>query len=704
MGMRLGIDIGGTFTDFILATERGGLEVWKTPSTPAAPEQAVFEGVRDLAQQQGIEVGQFVAQCDHIIHGTTIATNTVINRSGPKVGILHTDGFRDILYLRDGHKPDRYNLQLLPPEPLIPRHLRLGVAERILYTGDVEEPLDEDSVRRALVHLKEEGVSSVAVCLMWSMVNPAHEQRIKEILTDEMPDAYASLSVDILPRIREYPRACATVLSAYVGPAIEDYLTKIADFFRRNGYQKELLIMQVTGGSARIPEIQKRPVLAVGSGPAAGPPASLFIGTRHDVQDQMLVEMGGTSFEVSMISGGAVPMSSDMEIAGYPLGVAAVDIHSIGAGGGSIAWIDAGGMLRVGPHSAGAAPGPACYGQGGTEPTVTDANLILGYINPENFLGGRMTLDHAAAERALKNVGDKLDMSVVETAAAVYRIINIEMVGAMRAVSVMRGVDPRGYTVVVGGGAGGMHAAKIAQELGVSKAICPTVAGGLCAFGMLAADVGHSYLTTRPMNTGNIDIATVNAIYRSMEEQALDELKSQGFSANEIKMARFADAKYPYQTHEIIVPIPSGPLADGDVVRMATSFHDTHERLYTYCLREMPVDMNGWRLTATGKLPTLILDEQALGAADPSPAKSGTRPLYFLEHGDFIGTDTYTGQALRPGMVVQGPGVVELPTTTIVVFPGHTLRVNAYGDFHIEIPLTGQVESVGADAAHAPVG
>ena len=255
----------------------------------------------------------------------------------------------------------------------------------MLHTGEVEEALDEGSVRRALAHFKEEGVDSVAVCLMWSMINPAHERCIEAILTEEMPDAYTALSADILPRIREYPRACATVLSAYVGPAIEDYLTKIAEFFRDNGYQKDLLIMQVTGGSARVPEIQKRPVLAVGSGPAAGPPASVFIGHRHGEQNQMLIEMGGTSFEVSMITGGEIPMSTDMEVAGFPLGVAAVDIHSIGAGGGSMAWIDPGGMLRVGPQSAGAAPGPACYGHGGTAPTVTDANLLLGYINPRIF-------------------------------------------------------------------------------------------------------------------------------------------------------------------------------------------------------------------------------------------------------------------------------------------------------------------------------
>lgn len=687
MGMRLGIDIGGTFTDFILATEDGGLEVWKTPSTPAAPEEAVFNGVRELAEHQNLEIEEFVARCDHIIHGTTIATNTVINRSGPKLGILHTDGFRDILYLRDGHKPDRYNLQLLPPEPLIPRHLRLGVRERVLYTGAVEEALDEESVVRALEQLRNEGVKSVAVCLMWSMINPTHERRIREILNEKMPEAYVSLSTDILPRIREYPRACATVLSAYVGPAIGDYLTKIADFFRANGFEKELLIMQVTGGSARVPEIQKRPVLAVGSGPAAGPPASLFIGSQVEERNQMLVEMGGTSFEVSMITDGEVPMSSDMELAGYPLGVAAVDIHSIGAGGGSKAWLDAGGMLRVGPQSAGADPGPACYRQGGTEPTVTDANLILGYINPHNFLGGRMVLDPEAAESALKTVGGPLGMSAVDTAAAVYRIVNTEMVGAMRAVSVMRGVDPRGYTVIVGGGAGGAHAAMIAQELGVSKAICPTVAGGLCAFGMLAADVSHSYLTTRPMNTGNMSVDAVNDIYASMEEQAVAELESQGFERHSIKLTRFADAKYPYQTHEIIVPIPNGRLAEDDVTRLAESFHETHERLYTYCLREMPVDMNGWRLTATGKLPALELETLVLGKEDPSPARSGTRALYFLEHKGFVDTEIYVGEALRPGMVIEGPGVVELKTTTVIVFPSHKLKVNARGDFQIDIPL-----------------
>lgn len=686
MGMRLGIDIGGTFTDFILVTDTGDLIISKVLSTPAAPEEAVFQGVTDLAKKLELSLGDFVSSCDHIIHGTTIATNTLITRSGPKMGIIHTEGFRDILYLRDGFKPERYNLQLEPPTPLIERYLRLGVSERVLHDGSIETPLDEASVRDALATFRDAGVTSIAVSLLWSMINPSHERRIAEIIEEEMPEAYIALSCDILPRIREYPRACATALSAYVGSAIEVYLTRIAEFFQTHGYLRDLLIMQVTGSSARVPDIQQRPVLAIGSGPAAGPPASLFIGEREKESDLMLVEMGGTSFEASMITSGELPKSTDANLHGFPIGVAAVDVHSIGAGGGSIAWIDNGGMLRVGPQSAGASPGPACYNLGGTEATVTDANLVLGYLGEDNFLDGRMLLSRKAAEQALDKLAKQLNMTIVGVAAAIYQIINTEMVGAMRAVSVMRGVDPRRYTVIVGGGAGGAHAAKIAQELGIRKAICPTVAGGLCAFGMLAADVGHDYLTTRPMNTDNMKIDEVNEVFSDMETRAVRELRMQGFSLEEIKLSRFADAKYPYQSHEIIVSIPGGELCTDDIQRMADSFHTTHERLYTYCLREMAIDMNGWRLTATATLPPMPIKPEPIGIESADSARSGMRPVYFHEVGDFSNTPIFSGRLLRAGMSVRGPAIVELPTTTIVVFPGHTVDVGEHEDFHIQIP------------------
>lgn len=685
MSIRLGIDIGGTFTDFTMIDADGNVRVFKTLSTPAAPEAAIKTGIAEIAADDGTTVSELLGNVELLIHGTTIALNTVLKRDGPKLGVLHTEGFRDVLYLRDGHKPDRYNLQMAPPEPLVPRHLRLGVKERINYRGEIAEPLDESTVRHALRVFKSEGIESIAVSLLWSMLNREHEARVLEIIREELPEAYVALSSDILPAIREYPRTSATVLSAYVGPVLGSYLSRLEQYLRQNGYRKELLIMQVTGGPAVVSEIERRPVLAIGSGPAAGPAGALAIGGDAE-RNLMLVEMGGTSFDVSLITDGAMPMSKEIEIGELPLGVSAVDVHSVGAGGGSIAWIDAGGMLRVGPQSAGAEPGPACYGLGGTAPTVTDANLILGYLNPENFLGGRMTLDQTAAEQAMQAIADQLDLDVVEAAAAVYRIVNAEMVGAMRAVSVMRGVDPREYVAVVGGGAGGTHAAKIAQELGMRKAICPLVAGGLCSFGMLAADVRQSYLTTYPTNTAKLDPDEANELFDKMERRARAELRAQGFEDADIELHRFIDGKYPYQMHEITVPAPAGPLTATAIGALANSFHDEHERLYTYCLREMSVDINGWRVIAIGKLPPLPLHEQQAGPADPTPAERASRAVYFEEAGDYVSVRVFDGELLRPGMIVDGPAVAELPTTTVVVFPGHRLAVNRAGDYHIDIP------------------
>ncbi|WP_259312342.1 hydantoinase/oxoprolinase family protein [Capillimicrobium parvum] len=684
----MGVDIGGTFTDFIIADETGALHVYKTPSTPKAPERAIVTGLEELAAEGGQTVQEYLAGVDLFIHGTTIATNTVIQRNGPRTAAIHTKGFRDILFLRDGFKPDRYDLHMPPPDDFVPRYLRAGIDERVLYTGDVERPLDEDMVRETLRGFREEGVEAIAVSLLWSMVNPAHEERVEALIREELPDVYVATSAQILPAIREYARSCATVLSAYVGPVLGRYLTKVAGYLRDNGYRYDLLIMQITGGSASGAEIEKRPVLAIGSGPAAGPPAGLVVGETQGERNLMVIDMGGTSFEVSTITDGAFTMSRDMEIEGVPLGVAAVDMQSVGAGGGSIAWIDDGGMLRVGPRSAGADPGPACYGQGGTEPTVTDANVILGYLNPGFFLGGRMPLDRALAEQAMERVATPLGLDVTEAAAAVYRIVNTNMVGAMRAVSVMRGVDPREYTVIVGGGAGGTHAAKIAEELGMRKVICPQVAGGLCAYGMLVADVRHTHLTTHPTSTATLDIDRVNEILAGMERDAAAQLAAQGFTPEQITLTRFADAKYPYQINELMIPLPSGEITAEAVELIATTFHDDHERLYTYCVREMPVDVNAWRVTATGRLPDLPASTKAAGGSGGGEAVKETRDVYFPELGHRVETPVYDGEALAAGTRIEGPAIAELPTTTLVVAPDHALSVSETGSFTIDISQT----------------
>ena len=696
MGIRIGVDIGGTFTDFIVAEETGSLRVHKTPSTPAAPERAIMTGLEELAAEQQLTVEQYLASVDLFIHGTTIATNTVIQRNGPKLGVIHTKGFRDILLLRDGFKPDRYDLHMAPPDDFVPRHLRAGVDERILYNGDIERPLSEADIREILREFRRHGVEAVAVSLLWSMVNPSHEDRVAEIIREELPDAYVATSAQILPAIREYPRTCATVLSAYVGPVLGEYLTKLEDYLRTHGYRYELLIMQITGGSASSSEVEKRPVLAIGSGPAAGPPAGLAVGEAQDEKNLMVIDMGGTSFEVSTVTDGTLTMSRDMEIEGVPLGVAAVDMQSVGAGGGSIAWIDDGGMLRVGPRSAGAEPGPACYGQGGTEPTVTDANLILGYLNPGFFLGGRMSLDRERAEKAMQRIAEPLGMDVTEAAAAVYRIVNTNMVGAMRAVSVMRGVDPREYTVIVGGGAGGTHAAAIAEELGIRRVICPEVAGGLCAYGMLVADVRHTYLTTHPSSTAALDVDRVNEIFASMERDAVAQLAGQGFTPDQIVLTRFADAKYPYQINELMIPVPGGTLRADSANDIAATFHEEHERLYTYCVQDMPVDVSAWRVTATGRLPELpSAAARRRASAGEGEALKETRDVYFAETGGRVATPVYDGAMLAAGAVVTGPLIAELPTTTLVVAPQHSLTVSDTGSFTIDIP---QAVSTGASA------
>jgi N-methylhydantoinase A len=686
MGIRVGVDTGGTFTDFIIIGESGRPRVFKTPSIPRAPEQAIINGVEALATEHRVSVPEFVSNIDLFIHGTTIATNTVIQRGGPKIGIIHTEGFRDILFLRDGFKRNRYNLHEPPPDPFIPRHLRLGVKERVVYSGEVLTPLDEESVRQAVRKLKGEGVQSIAVCLLWSMMNPLHERRIGEIINEEIPDAHVALSSEILPAIREWPRTCATTLSAYVGPVLGRYLTKVEHFLRENGYRYKLLIMQLTGGSATVPEIEKRPVLTIGSGPAAGPAGGLFYGAANGERDLMVIDMGGTSFEVSLITDGTVSMSRETEIEQMPIGVAAVDVHSVGAGGGSIAWIDSGGMLRVGPQSAGADPGPACYGLGGENPTVTDANVILGYLNPDFFLGGRVKLNRTLSEKAMETIAKPLALDIVEAASAVYRVVNANMVGAMRAVSVTRGIDPRGYTVVSGGAAGGTHAAKIAEELSISKVICPIAAGGLCAFGMLVADVKHSYLTTYPANTENMELSKVNEIFSEMESRAIEELEAEGFQREDITLERFVDAKYPYQLHEIMIPVPGGKLRADQIPSMVNTFHEHHERLYTYCVRNMQVDMNGWRVMATGRIPKVVPMEQPSTNAMAGSAEKARRPVFFPEYGEYVDTPIYDAEKLQHGIKIDGPAIVELPTTTVVVFPDHRMRANSYGDLIIEIP------------------
>ena len=687
MQLVLGVDIGGTFTDFSLLDEDGHIALWKEATTPKNPSEAIQRGIRSLAEQSDMSLDKFLDSLDLFVHGSTIATNTVIQRNGPKTALLCTEGFRDIIHFRDGFKPDRYNIQLQPPEDFIPRYLRIPIKERVNYNGEITESLDEDSVRAAVAKLKDAEVESVAVAFLWSIMNAAHEQRVKAIIEEALPDIPVVLSSDVLPMIREWERTTCTVLSAYVVPGIAEYMVELEAFMHGNGFRHPLLIMQLNGGSSTVNKILHRPIYTLASGPAAAPVAGLYCSQRSGMENVITIDMGGTSFDVSMVTGGSPTLTRELRVHDMPVGVAAVDVHSVGAGGGSIAWIDKGGALQVGPQSAGAEPGPACYDQGGTDPTSTDANVVLGYINPDYFLGGRREIKPQLSARAVEeHIAKPLELSVPEAAHGIFRIINNNMVDAIRVVSIERGIDPRHYSLVVGGGAGAIHAGMLGRTLGMKTAIIPRYGGVFCSFGMIVSDVRHDYMQAFATNSDRFDLAGANKVIADLERKAMDDMIEEGFPEGEVSLTRFADAKYPAQIHELTVPLNAdGPLTEAHISEMAEGFHDLHERMFSYSVRHSSVDLFHWRVVAHRSVKSPQTPEMPDTGAAVDTAQKGRRRVYFGDIEEYRDTNIYDGDALERGMIVTGPAVVEQKNTTVVVFAGQKMEVNEYGDFVLEL-------------------
>ncbi len=683
----LGVDIGGTFTDFSLLDKDGHIALWKEATTPKNPTEAIQRGIRALAEQAEMSLDKFLDRLDLFVHGSTIATNTVIQRNGPKTALLCTEGFRDVIHFRDGFKPDRYNIQLQPPEDFIPRYLRIPIKERVNYTGEVVAPLEEDSVHAAAAKLKNAGVESVAVAFLWSIMNAAHERRVKAIIEEKLPGVPVVLSSDVLPMIREWERTTCAVLSAYVIPGIARYMVELEEFLHGNGFRHPLLIMQLNGGSSTVNKILHRPIYTLASGPAAAPIAGLHCSQRVGMENVITIDMGGTSFDVSMVTDGTPTLTRELRVHDLPVGVAAVDVHSVGAGGGSIAWIDKGGALQVGPQSAGAEPGPACYAQGGTDPTCTDANVVLGYINPDYFLGGRREINVELSERAIENlIAKPLGLTVPEAAHGIFRIINNNMVDAIRVVSIERGIDPRHYSLVVGGGAGAIHAGMLGRTLGMKTAIIPRYSGVFCSVGMIVSDVRHDYMQAFATNTKRFDLEGANKVIADLERKALDDMIEEGFPEGEVTLTRFADAKYPAQIHELTVPLKAdGPLTEAHIDEMAEAFHDLHERMFSYSVRESSVDFFHWRVIAHRAVQSPQTPELPETGEPVTKVQKGTRRVYFGDIDDYRDTKIYDGDRLNRGMMITGPAVVEQQNTTIVVFPGQKLEVNEYGDFVLEL-------------------
>lgn len=682
-GLRIGVDTGGTFTDFAVVDAAGDVFQFKQDSTPDEPNRAVTEGLREVAKRLSLSTEDLLKRTELFVHGTTVATNAVIQRKGPQVGLICTKGFRDILYFRDGYKEDRFNIHMSHPGEFVPRRLRIGVSERIMADGTVHEELSETDVREAARRFREAGVGAVAVSLLWSIMNPEHELAVQEILAEEMPGVPVLLSHKVLQESREWQRTSATVLSAFIAPLIDRYLSGLKAELKEMGLEKPPLIMQINGGCGTVEDILEQPINVLHSGPAAAPAAVAWLSSQSSETAAITVDMGGTSLDVCMIENGEAGRSRQLQVEGQPIGVSGVEVQSIGAGGGSIGWIDSGGALRVGPRSAGADPGPACYGRQSEMATVTDANVVLGYLDPGAFLGGRRSLDAEASLNALAGLGEKLGLNPHQAAEGVIRIVNANMVGAIRGVSVERGIDPRNFIMICGGGAGGLHGVEIAREIGISRVLIPAQAGTLCAFGMAVTDVRQERTGALHAVSDEFDREAVEELLARLEEEGRQALRRAGFSDSEIRVEYATDARYPGQVHELLVPLPGATLDAGQLKQAEELFHSEHRRKFTYSRPELPIEFLHWRVAVIGQHQTPLASG---GFTQPQrPATPGGQREIWVA-GDWVPAAVFDMDALEPGMTITGPAVIEASTTTVLLpKAGDQLTVRDDGAMLIQV-------------------
>jgi len=679
---RLGIDTGGTFTDFILSSAGEGIRLYKTPSTPHDPTAAVHDGIEQIAADLGCDVAAFLQRCDLVILGTTVGVNALIEHKGAKTGLFCTAGHEDSLEIRLGHKEDghRYDADFPQATMLVPRALRIPVRGRVLSTGEVRTPLDEDDVRRGIRLFQDEGVEAVAISLLWSFLHPDHERRIAEMVRAAMPEAYVTLSVDLLPQIREYTRTSTTVVNAYIGPIIRRYVERMERFFRDLGYAGQVRYMQSNGGLTTGPFLTDQGIYALNSGPAAGPNAGLFFAEGMGARDMITVDMGGTSFDISLSKDGKTNVLKDFDFLRYRIGVPMLQVETLGAGGGSIAFVNPLGLLQVGPESAGAQPGPAAYGRGGRRATVTDALVVLGYLNNESLLGGRLRIDAAAARDAIAaDVARPLKLDVEQAAHGIFTVVNSNMVSGIRRVSIEKGYDPRDFIMVVGGGAGPAHAGRLAAELGIPTILIPKVSSAFCAFGEILSDMKHSYLSSSAVRVDSIDYAHLNGLFAGMERRGRAELRLAGVAPEAIEVARSLDMRYVDQVHECQVDIPKADVSPDTIDTIAEAFHRRHEELFTYCERDNAVEIMNAESTLVGRVPRPRLPALAAGSADPSAAQIGERSAFFADAGGFAPTPVYDGARLLAGNRIVGPAIIEEETTSVVVFPGWQVRLDDPG-------------------------
>ncbi len=699
MPYRLGIDIGGTFTDATLLNEETGeLRIGKVSTTPRDPSIGFLEATQRILRANNVTP----SDVRYVVHATTVATNAIIEGTVAPTAFITTDGFRDMLEIRRQIRPSLYDLQFEKPRPLVPRYWCFGVPERLDYRGQVLTPLDERAVREVAERLRHEPIEAIAVCTLHSYINPMHEKQIGEILSEVLPNTIISLSSEVAPEIREYYRASTTVINASIRPVVSRYLQNIETRLHEMGLRAELLVMQSSGGVFTFAAAREKPVFMVESGPAAGVIAAAYLGETIGHRNVISFDMGGTTAKAGLIENGKPKVTKEYEVgataqagsgrargSGYPIRTPVIDLVEIGAGGGSIAWVDSGGALRVGPRSAGADPGPVCYGKGGTEPTVTDANLVLGRLNPEYFLGGEIKLAVERARSAIQEkVADPLGMTMVTAAHGIVEIANAAMVNALRLVSVQRGYDPREFVLIAFGGAGPVHANRLAMEMEMPTTLIPMSPGIFSALGLLVTDLKHDYSTTAIQRVDALDAAAVEAHYRRMEADGRAVLTREGIAPSAMSFARSVDMRYVGQSFELTIPLPSpsgrgvggeGELSAQVIAHILEQFHAEHERAYGYAAPDEPTEFVNLRLTAVGAIGKPRLRE-VTGDRGQGTGEKGKRQVYFAESGGFVDCPIYDRYQLRAGAVVAGPAIVEEFDSTTVIHPGYGAQVDRYGN------------------------
>ena len=704
----LGIDVGGTFTDAVLICEETGrIDTAKVPSTPADPSIGFMAAVARALEDGAVDPGAI----SHLVHGTTVATNSLIEGKTPKTAFVTTEGFGDMLEIARQVRPSLYDVHFEKLRPLVPRDLCYEVPERLDAAGGVLRPLDEDVVREIAAALRAQEVRSVAVCLLHGYANPAHEERVAEVLREEDPELLISLSSSVCPEFREYFRASTCVINACIVPVVARYLARIEEGLGRAGLDAELLVMQSNGGVLTAEQAASKPVFMVESGPAAGVVSANFIAERLGHADLISFDMGGTTAKAGLVLDGRPRVTKEYEVgaqaqpgqgmtraAGYPIRTPVIDLVEVGAGGGSLAWVDVGGGLRVGPRSAGADPGPICYGRGGTEPTITDANLVLGRLNPDYFLGGEMPLDvEAAAAGIRERCAEPLGLDPIEAANGIIEIANATMINALRLVTVRRGNDPRELTMVAFGGAGPLHANRLCMEMRIPTLVVPPSPGTASALGLLVTDLRHEFSRTRVMAADDADVAgggftaRIRELFEAMEEEGRHTLRREGVAPEDMEFRRGVEMRYAGQSSEVPVTLPGEAAGDGtvggiDAATLADAvrrFHAEHERAYGHGYPEQPVELVNFTVTAIGRIARPRLPRIGSNGEGVADAQRGTRQVFFSDAGGFVETAIHDRARLSAGHLVAGPAIIEEVDSTTLLHAGYRAEVDEFGNLLI---------------------